>query len=96
MLRVKQTRFRAYCWFGMVLFFRGAERWKLEGEMTRVMKCPRVQTATSVDLSRAVLEGGESGVSDGQGKWRQADRLTVCKAVLEHPQGQVRVCEDMG
>lgn len=34
------------------------------------------QTATSVDLSRAVF-GGESGVSDGPRMRRQADRLTV-------------------
>ena len=51
----------------MVLLFRGAERWKLEGEMTRVMKCSSGQTATGVDLSRAVL-GGVRGIEWPKGE----------------------------
>ena len=53
------------------------------------------QTATSVDLSRSGLGGAVRGI--GWSKEGESDRLTgwtMCKAVLEHPQGQIRVCED--
>ena len=56
----------------MVLLFRGAERWKLEGEMTRVMKCSSGPTATGVDLSRPFL-GGSQGYRMAKGR---GDKLT--------------------
>lgn len=63
---MKQTRFRAYCWFGMVAFSSAVRRGVEIGR--RNDACDEKssgQTATSVDLSRCGLgEEGESGQAD--------------------------------